>query len=390
MTNKWKRLALTLVSATLFGVMLTACSGGGGGGSTPSVPSTPSTPTVPVTPADPTSEVISTESTSQSQADENGNYVLTKTYDVTASDVELNSCVVVSDEVYWNEFDGVNRVVSTAAVWRAALETENELVNSLEKLIFVDTDEVIFITFDYTYDATGTAQNVTVQYEEYRISFENVDGVLETTDDAEGESQILKTVLDKLANEPDITGALLKLSQDTYSGALIIVEQDGYTVSAGTVTANDGSWEIVYIQSEEGFIMAKNYQNEVVDMIQGSAGSNEEAIIRTWKTTDKNGRDWNITCAYKYMDGTVSGVVITIINSDSDEIDCCLAYSIDDGELTTGVVAGGTDVREAALEVLLGTGSPSDAEISEWIFDTEKDLYASAQEIKAIVQAELF
>lgn len=372
MKNKLKQIALIMVSAVLLAIALTGCggSGGGGGGNTPSKPSVPSTPT----------NVISTASVTQGQPDEEGNITLVKTYDVTAADVEAEQCVVVQEEITWNEL-GVSRVVSTAAVWRDALESENELVNALASVVFKDTDDIVFIRFDYCYDSAGTVETVTVQCEDFIVTFENVDGVLQATGDLEGIADTLEIALNKLANSSEVIVAVQWMAEETYSNAEEIVIKNGFTVQIDYIVANDDSWVLVAKQDSEGNKMvAKSFTTDVETILAGRKyavqmdivaiqpdGSYQ--IVRTYIGMNE-GDDFDLIYNCDAA-GNLESVMIA--GQEGNAI-----YGIEDGALGQSYIMGD---MSATWEFLFGTSAPSKASISSFVLSNGAEAKATANQM---------
>lgn len=378
MTRKLKCLALALASAMLFGVILTGCGGSGGGGSTPSAPSVPSVPSEPTTPTDPTSEVISVESTSQGQVDENGDYVLTKTYNVTVSDVELNSCVVVSDTIYWSEFSSVNRVVSTVAVWREALETENEWVNALENKIFTDTDKIVFVTIDYEYDVIGTIARMTLRYKDYVLEFEAVGGELQGTENLSEAIPILETVFNEAIKDDEIGIVIIRKAENVYNNAETLVNTHGYIIESGDVYAKDGSWGMNYTKNENGIRIAKTYFSAredaawtpYVDSMECDAEG--ESIIRILLWSDGSG---SITFTYD-TNGKWTGVMVGVGN-------IFKSYEVENGRLQNDFLNGDVSLFWKGM---LGNENPSEDEIYSFACEMEKDARQSYDECMRIIE----
>lgn len=406
MKNISKRLALVLASAILLGVMLTGC-GGGGGGNTPSAPSGPSTTSEPTIPTDSTSEIISTESTSQSQTDEDGGYVLTKTYNVTLSDVELNSCVVVEDDIYWNETDGVSRVVSTVAVWREALESENEVVNALVNEIFSNTDIVCYIAFEYNYSLTGDVDTITIRYDDYMVEIQNNNGTLEIISGEEALPQ-LEVVLYILSDgmvtqmEQDFLG----WTEELYLRALEFIENsDPSNAKEGIIETEDGAY-IQYICDEDGSRLItwtkqagmQEWQTYFMGVVENSDGA-EWIICSVYASTLNDAWEddlWEFIFSYD-TEGNLGGVLVSVGAKDAIPITRYVqCYGFDGSsfveqhfaeedwhDLTGGSWAEG-DVS-VVWKNLSAKESPTNQEITEILSQGEFKARSLADTVKAMV-----
>lgn len=222
MTSKLKRLALALASATLFGVMLTGCSGGGGGGT--STPKPTPTPGATVTPSDGITDYTVDAETKTIMANDGswtievtedtyGNNVITKSNVVSLEDMGGQSYAVVSDEVTENEA-GIITVVRTLAVPRSALDSGNEAVNAL-LMMALDDEDVVYATFTFRYNANGGLLSVTVEYEGYTVQYKG-DGVggLVLSDVDEELAGLYGAILGEVADEENVKELILKLAEE--------------------------------------------------------------------------------------------------------------------------------------------------------------------------------
>lgn len=269
MTSKWKRLALTLVSATLFGVMLTACSGGGGGGGGTSTPKPTPTPGGTVTPSDEmTDYTVDAESktitandgswTIEVTEDVDGNNVITKNNELSLENIDGQSYAVVSDEVTEDETAGIITVVRTLAVPRSALDSGNEAVNAL-LMMALDDEDVVYATFTFRYNTNGDLLSVTVEYADYTVQYEG-DGagglVLSNVD--EELAGLYGAILGEVADEENVKELILKLAEEALAEGKDCIEitqkEFGKNIIASGECGVEGD-NVVWTLDDEGTLI---------------------------------------------------------------------------------------------------------------------------------------
>lgn len=230
MKSKWKRLACVLTAAVLLCFAATGCFGGGGGGTGGG--------------GGASSDVISTASEAE-KATAVDEVAFLKTYDVTRADVKSNGYAVVQDRIIEDGNGGIDQIERTVAVSTEALEeADSSLVSALAEEVFDDDEEIVYVTFTFTYVA-NVLDEVQVEYKGSIVVYTNIgtseEGELSTTDIDVDLDFVMQVLVSKAADDKTVAENVLSFAQSTHGSAKTAIED--YALRGGVTVEHTGLCE---------------------------------------------------------------------------------------------------------------------------------------------------